>query len=88
MSTEQICIDVKLFASAREVAGVSSCKVMLSSSDTSILNAIEHLLIQFPNLSESINEISIAVNKVYITQKDYILKDGDVVALIPPISGG
>ena len=85
---EQINIDIKFFASARELAGVSSCKLSLSAGSWTVLGAIEAVLNMYPILTESINEISIAVNKVYVVEKEFILKDGDVVAFIPPISGG
>ena len=43
------------------------------------------LCIQYPSLRQG--SMAIAVNKTYVTN-DVILKDGDEVALLPPISGG
>ena len=40
----------------------------------------------FPSLSEIINH-SLALNQSYI-HEDILLKDGDEIALIPPVSGG
>ena len=34
-----------------------------------------------------INDFSVAVNEEYV-EKDIILKDNDIVAIIPPVSGG
>ena len=36
---------------------------------------------------ENLNSYAIAVNEAY-TNEDLILKTGDVVAIIPPVSGG
>jgi molybdopterin converting factor subunit 1 len=44
------------------------------------------LIAQFPNL-KNINEFAIAVNEAY-AQDAVILKNDDVVAIIPPVSGG
>ncbi len=35
----------------------------------------------------SINDFSIAVNEEYV-ERDFVLKENDVVAIIPPVSGG
>ncbi|MFT5256678.1 MAG: molybdopterin converting factor small subunit [Arenicella sp.] len=41
---------------------------------------------KFPQL-KNINSYAIAVNEIY-AQDAFILKEGDVVAIIPPVSGG
>ena len=41
---------------------------------------------KYPQL-ENLNSYAIAVNEVYASD-DLILKNGDVVAIIPPVSGG
>ena len=54
--------------------------------NTSIFNFKALLKEKFPQL-ENINSYAIAVNEEYATD-DFILKEGDVVAVIPPVSGG
>jgi|TARA_B110000503_G_scaffold94938_1_gene142925 molybdopterin converting factor subunit 1 len=41
---------------------------------------------KFPQL-KNINSYAIAVNEIY-AENAFILKEGDVVAIIPPVSGG
>lgn len=41
---------------------------------------------KYPKFS-SIHEFSIALNEEYV-EKDALLKENDVVAIIPPVSGG
>lgn len=48
---------------------------------------VEALTKKFPYLDFEKNQISLAVNKEYITD-DIELQDGDEVALLPPIAGG
>ena len=53
---------------------------------TSIKDLKNILIADYPNL-KNINEFAIAVNEEY-ADEDLLIKDGDVVAIIPPVSGG
>lgn len=83
-----IVVQLKLFASCREIAGISSCDIKLTSESHTVLDLINQVVDLYPDLSDSVNEMSVAVNKKYITEKDYLLSNNDIVAFIPPISGG
>ena len=51
------------------------------------INDLKNILIaDYPNL-KNINEFAIAVNEEYANEV-VIIKEGDVVAIIPPVSGG
>jgi len=83
-------IKVLFFASAREAAkGTTETTLVLDSgADTAILRNV--LAEKYPKLAPLVldeDNITFALNEEYVTgvQK---LKSGDVVALIPPISGG
>ncbi|KAK3254704.1 molybdopterin synthase sulfur carrier subunit [Cymbomonas tetramitiformis] len=79
-------VQVMFFASAREVAGVSNVELQLDEgTDTQIL--LRTLVSQYPTLNEILPTIVIALNEEYL-EGTSSLKDGDCVALIPPISGG
>ena len=49
---------------------------------------INEVIKLYPDLTDSMEEISIAVNKKYMTDKCHIVHGGDIIAFIPPISGG
>ncbi len=53
--------------------------------------SVEKLLSQIrraqPDRDLPWNSLAVAVNQVY-AQRDHILRDGDEVALLPPVSGG
>ncbi|MBL4938686.1 MAG: MoaD/ThiS family protein [Lutibacter sp.] len=53
---------------------------------TSIKDLKNILIADYPNL-KNINEFAIAVNEEYANEV-VIIKEGDVVAIIPPVSGG
>ena len=72
------------FASLREIVGSNSVELDLFDGATTA-TIFATLCGQYPLLQQG--SVAIAVNKSYIT--DTIkLKDGDEVALLPPISGG
>ncbi|CAN0320032.1 unnamed protein product [Phaeothamnion confervicola] len=80
---------VLFFASARELAGVSSTEVELPGEASSTSALRRRLAEQIPALAPIAATITLAVNHEYLpVEEDAPLKDGDEVALIPPISGG
>lgn len=77
-----------MFASAREIVGESSVEIDVecNTSQELILNC---LCDAYPSLASSKSSLSVAVNKKYLRgNESIVLKEGDEVAIIPPISGG
>ena len=79
-------IKVMLFASFREIVGSSSLLLTVEAGSTTS-TIFEQLCESYPPLRDGADQISVAVNKAYITEP-LTLKDGDEVAFLPPISGG
>ena len=78
-------VRVRLFASAREAAGVGH--LLLELPDRSIVrDAIDRITRLHPLVGE-IRQMVIAKNRDYVGA-DEPLADGDELALIPPVSGG
>jgi molybdopterin converting factor subunit 1 len=77
-------IKIRFFASCREIAGKNEIELQVQKNETvsDILTVIRQL---FPNLS--LADIMVAVNQEFAAP-GYVLKDGDEVALLPPVSGG
>ncbi len=84
--TKDISIKIKFFAYARELVGRKDITVEMNSGST-VKDLMEHVLTKYPSLKEISNHIIIAVNKNTCTS-DRRLKDGDQVAILPPVSGG
>ena len=77
-------IKVLFFASLKELIGISTLSIDLAEGGTTS-TLFAKLCDQYPSLRQG--SMAIAVNKIYVTD-EVLLKDGDEVALLPPISGG
>lgn len=78
-------IDVRLFASYREAAGVSRFDVELPDG-AAVSDALVAIEGRYPRLAAA-GRILTARNREYV-DAGALLSDGDELALIPPVSGG
>jgi molybdopterin converting factor subunit 1 len=79
-------ITVKFFASYRDIAGRSEeTQVMSEGATVSVLLLL--LKEKYPKLGSLSDNIIVSVNKKY-AREEVALKEGDEVALLPPVSGG
>jgi molybdopterin converting factor subunit 1 len=87
-----IHIKVLFFASAREAANNTSETILEVPPDCDTTQFRTILASQYPSLAAMVldeDSITLALNEEYIDAGQVIvLKDGDTIALIPPISGG
>ena len=79
-------VTVLFFAGARERAGIGRVEVELEP-DSSLGDAIERALASVGRDGVLSSNVMLARNGVYVDRSDQ-LKDGDEVAVIPPVSGG
>ena len=79
-------INVRLFASYRERAGRSEVELEVPAGAT-VGRLTDDVNRRFPGLTENPDSLVVAVNREYQDHL-YELRDGDEVALIPPVSGG
>ena len=78
-------IEILLFGILRDVVGENRLDEQVVSEIT-LETLRQNLLVRYPNLQQYKN-YSIAVNETY-AENDYTIRDNDIVALIPPVSGG
>lgn len=76
-------IEVLLFAHLQEEASKPAVQI---DCEKITVAELKEILIKKYNIAIS-NEIMVAVNEEYANEKDTI-QTGDVVAMIPPVSGG
>mmetsp|Transcript_43656 Transcript_43656/g.64034 ORF Transcript_43656/g.64034 Transcript_43656/m.64034 type:complete len:87 (+) Transcript_43656:131-391(+) len=84
-------VTVRLFAKARDVAGTNKFKLDFDESDNSLQAAVALLLKKFPALADVLPTCSLALNQEFVVEAKLAsttLKDGDVLAVLPPVSGG
>ncbi len=79
-------IEVRFFALYRERAGRNHLTLELESEAT-VSRLVEEIRQLFPDLAPPTVDIVVAVNTDYAAPHT-VLRDGDNVALIPPVSGG
>jgi molybdopterin converting factor subunit 1 len=79
-------VTVKLFASFREAAGEPESQVDVAPG-TTISQLWSGLVETHPRLQPLSGSAAFALNGRY-TREDAALGDGDVVAFLPPVSGG
>ncbi len=77
---------VRLFARLAQVAGTREAEVELGEGLTAG-DAYRALCRRFPGLAALGGTLMYAVNTEYVAP-DHRLRDGDELALIPPVSGG
>ena len=81
-------VKVLFFARGRELAGVSEVTVHLGDAPDTV-ELLKYLLAKFPNLCEIIASTVLSLNQEYLQPNETLpLKNGDEVAVIPPVSGG
>jgi molybdopterin converting factor subunit 1 len=84
--TSTVRITILYFASVKDVTGIRMESIDLSK-DTSIREMLSKISLIYPKLKHILNIIQISVN-YKIVDLNTVLKEGDEVALLPPISGG
>ncbi len=77
---------VKFFASAADAAGTREQRTELTDpADVTAL--MDALCSEHPKLERLRSVARVAVNLEYVSEEE-VLRDGDEVAIIPPVSGG
>ncbi len=77
-------LNVKLFASVREAVG-SRMETVEMTEGTTVGSLWQSYVSRYPKLAKV--SVAYAVNHEYAAA-ERVLKDGDEIAFIPPVSGG
>lgn len=77
---------VRFFALSRDLAGTAQATLVLPDRAT-VADAMAELVQRHPALGPHVNRLAVAVNLEYV-DRSRTLRDGEELALIPPVSGG
>jgi molybdopterin synthase sulfur carrier subunit len=86
VESERITIRLKLFSSAKDLAGFDERLVDIPP-DSKSEAVLTYLAKHNPLFERWKKSLRIAVNMEYVDNQ-HLLHDGDEVAVIPPVSGG
>ena len=78
-------IQLLFFGISTDLVGRSSMSFKLKENST-VKEFKEILLLNFSAL-KNMQQFAIAVNETYVND-DILLQEGDIIAIIPPVSGG
>lgn len=79
-------VKVKLFASFREIVG-SKEEDLEVRDGTTVQMLLEDYISRFPQMAKFRDHIILSVNKEYGAPAR-VLRDGDEISFLPPVSGG
>jgi molybdopterin synthase sulfur carrier subunit len=80
-------VEILYFAGVRDLVGLSSERLTLPAAVVTVGDLAAHLEQVRPELSGRLASVRFAVNETFAGAQDAVA-EGDVVALIPPVSGG
>jgi len=83
----RIRVRVLFFGAARESAGDAEVDLELHAPATAA-TAFEEIMASYPSLRRFGRSLLFAVNQEYARDSDREVRDGDELALFPPVSGG
>lgn len=83
-----VTINLLFFAKSRELVGSGSGELVLTAN-ANFDTLKQALLLKYPSLQVIAENIILSLNEEYIDDNQQLtLREGDEVAVIPPISGG
>lgn len=78
-------VKILYFSSVRDKIGLQSEEIEFNGKT---LNDLKNTLIEkYPQIRENLEKVMFALNQEYADLNTF-LKDGDTIAIIPPVSGG
>ncbi|MDH3365276.1 MAG: molybdopterin converting factor subunit 1 [Thermoplasmata archaeon] len=79
-------VRVKLFASFRDIVGKKEEEIEIGDG-TTVQMLLEQYIGRFPEMARFREHIILSVNREYGPSR-LVLKEGDEVSFLPPVSGG
>ncbi|HVG35413.1 MAG TPA: molybdenum cofactor biosynthesis protein MoaE [Pyrinomonadaceae bacterium] len=84
---ESVRVRLLFFGAARDVAKANEIELELKSPATAH-SALEEILTRYPELRRFGRSLLFAVNQEYAQEQDMPIREGDELAVFPPVSGG
>lgn len=78
-------VNVLYFSSIKDKLGKQQEEIEFDGS--SIKDFKEKIAQLYPEIKDNLDRVMFAVNEEYV-DLDFVVKEGDVIGIIPPVSGG
>jgi molybdopterin converting factor subunit 1 len=79
-------IKIKFFAMHRDIVGATEIELEVNDG-TELIGLLDLVIDKYPGLAKIRDTTLLSLNHNYAPD-DYILNDGDEVAIFPPVGGG
>jgi len=79
-------VHIQFFSRLRDLAGVSEMEIEVADG-SQIADLLETLYVRTPSLRDWDKTILVAAGIEFV-QRDYVLKAGDQISIMPPVQGG
>lgn len=79
-------IVTRFFANTRDIVGSGEVRLRVADG-TTLKGLLEHLFVKHPRLRPFEETMLVAVNQEF-AEPATVLRDGDEIAIMPPVSGG
>lgn len=87
--TDKIAVKLLFFAKARELTGKTEAEISISGEKHTLKTLLHEIINFYESLQPLVNSLLIAINEEYVDPSQTVcLKNGDIVAILPPLSGG
>lgn len=87
--TDKVTVKLLFFAKAKDLIGKNEAEVFLSGKSYTLKTLLEEIINLYEVLQPLTRSLLLAVNEEYLDPLQIIyLKDGDNIAIMPPLSGG
>ncbi len=80
-------VKVLLFSLFRDLCGSDEFEMSLDATEIKVSAFLEEVYSRFPGMKEWDSKMLIAVNCEY-SDREFVIHEGDEVALMPPVQGG
>ncbi len=81
-----ITVRAEFYSRLREIVGASTLELTLPDNATAS-DLIQQLFSKYPKLRDFQNSMLFGIGVEFV-EKNHALRDGDVIAIMPPVQGG
>jgi molybdopterin converting factor small subunit len=79
-------VRAEFYSRLKEIVGAPALEIALPD-DATVSDLLHHLFSKYPKLCDFQNSMLFGIGIDFV-EKNHVLRDGDVIAIMPPVQGG